>query len=196
VLQETQKIRAEAQANAKTAGEAAARANEAALKAQSGVFGFGTLPMGQMSVSGDLGAFQRGEAGAVQLRSAGGLFSGLVTMEPTTGRFLRMVGVNQAPNGTGSQAVTVFNGDAGRSVGRSFSPLYSAESALEGVPATMNLGGIGVVQFTDGSRYEGQFRMVGAQGQVVKQGLGALYDARGALMQAGRFENDVYSGPG
>lgn len=196
VLQETQKIRAEAQANAQAAGEAAARANEAALKAQSGVFGFGTLPIGQMTVSGDLGAFQRGEAGAVQLRTASGLFSGLVTVETATGRFLRMVGINQALNGTGSQAVTVFSGESGRSVGRSFSPLYSAEGAIEGVPATLNFGGIGVVQFTDGSRYEGQFRMVGAQGQIVKQGLGAIYDARGALMQSGRFDNNVYSGPG
>ena len=93
-------------------------------------------------------------------------------------------------------AITTFTGDQGRLVGRTFGQGYTAEGVLEGVPTTFNLGGIAVVNYADGSRYEGQFRSVGMQGQIVKQGLGALYNSSGALVQAGRFENDAYAGPG
>ena len=130
------------------------------------------------------------------IRNQMSTFAGLVTMQPATGRYMRMVGTTQATNGTGSTAITTFTGDQGRLVGRTFGQGYTAEGVLEGVPTTFNLGGIAVVNYADGSRYEGQFRSVGMQGQIVKQGLGALYNSSGALVQAGRFENDAYAGPG
>jgi hypothetical protein len=107
-----------------------------------------------------------------------------------------MVGANHAATGVGSEAATTFSDDAmsGRMVGRYFAPGYSAEGSSEGALAAMNFAGLGVVQYADGSRYAGQYRIVGAESRIVKQGYGAVYASTGAVVQAGRFENDSFAG--
>jgi len=197
VLEQARQIQAEAQANAQQAAQAATQAQQAAAQAQMGATGFGTTGSGANYVSGDLGSLQRGQAAPVMVQMTGSLFSGLVTMNPATGRYVRMVGATQSVNNVGSQAATTFSDDAssGRMVGRYFAQGYSAEGSSEGVLASMNFAGLGVVQFADGSRYAGQYRIVGADSRIVKQGYGAVYASTGALTQAGRFENDIYAGP-
>ena len=197
IVQQARAAQSEAQANAREATDAATRATQAASQAQSGAPGYGAFqPDANTWIGGELATLQQGQPGAVMIRNQMSTFAGLVTMQPATGRYMRMVGTTQATNGTGSTAITTFTGDQGRLVGRTFGQGYTAEGVLEGVPTTFNLGGIAVVNYADGSRYEGQFRSVGMQGQIVKQGLGALYNSSGALVQAGRFENDAYAGPG
>ena len=87
-------------------------------------------------------------------------------------------------NGAGSQAITTFSADvtSGRMVGRYFGTNYSAEGSSEGVLASLNMAGLGVVQFADGTRYAGQYRVAGADGHIVKQGFGATYNAGGAVI--------------
>jgi hypothetical protein len=196
-LEQARQIQAEAQAGAQQAAQAAAQAQQAAAQAQAGVAGFATTGAGANYVSGDLGSLQRGQPAAVVVQAPGNAFSGLVTMNTANGRYTKMVGANQAANGLGSQAVTTFSSDAasGRMVGRYFAPGYSAEGSSEGVLTAMNFTGVGVVQYADGSRYAGQYRIVGAESRIVKQGHGAVYASNGAVTQAGRFENDVYAGP-
>jgi hypothetical protein len=196
VLTSVKAIQSEAQSRAKEATDAATRATQAAAQAQTGAYGYGTFqPDANTVVAGELAQMQQGQAAAVVIRNPMTTFSGLVTMQPGTGRYQRMVGATQSANGAGSHAVTTFNGDQGRLVGRTYGAGYTAEGVLEGAPATYNLTGLAVVNFADGSRYEGQFRAVGAQGQIVKQGYGALYNSTGAMVQAGRYENDAYQGP-
>jgi hypothetical protein len=197
VLEQARQIQAEAQAATAQAGQAAAQAQAAAAAARAGSTpGFGVMGQAANNVAGDLATLQRGQPAAVVVQTPTNMFAGTVTADPASGRYLKMVGANQAANGAGSQAVTTFSADVttGRMVGRYFGANYSAEGSSEGVLASMNMAGLGVVQFSDGVRYAGQYRVAGADGHIVKQGLGAVYNAAGALVQSGRFENDVYAG--
>jgi hypothetical protein len=170
--------------------------NQATANAQNGVMGFGTAPFNPTTtVTGDLTALMQGRPAGVTLRSQTDVFTGTLQAEPSSGRFIRTAGSSQSANGGSSVGVMTFSGDRGTFIGRSRTNAYSAEAKTEGVLGSFEGSGVGVFLFADGSRYEGQFRSVGMEGRIIKQGFGAFYNASGALAQAGRFENDQYAGP-
>jgi hypothetical protein len=196
IIEDAHHAQSEAQAAAREGVAETSRGAQAAMQAQTGAIGYGTLPLNANTyVSGELALLQQGALAAVVVRSPTGVFTGGLQAEPGTGRFVKMVGTNQAPNGAGGVGVTTFNGETGHALGRTQTAAYSIEGYGDGVPGAFDVKGLGVVQFADGTRYEGEFRSLGQDGRIIKQGLGALYDAKGALAQAGRFENDSFAGP-
>jgi hypothetical protein len=187
--------KAEADALVQEAMAATTTGNQATANAQNGVMGFGTAPFNPTTtVTGDLTALMQGRPAGVTLRGPTDVFTGTLQAEPSSGRFVRTAGSSQSANGASSVGVMTFNGDRGTFIGRSKTNAYSSDGKTEGVLGSFEGTGVGVFLFADGSKYEGQFRSVGMEGRIIKQGFGAFYNSSGALAQAGRFENDQYMG--
>jgi hypothetical protein len=182
---------------ADTAEAAAQQVNRLMLQAQQGAAAVESMQFDPVTtISGDLTALREGRAGAVALHNTqtNFRFSGLMELDASTGTVARMTGA--ADNGRGGQGLgqTRFAGTDAASAGRDTTAAYTAEGEAEGKSGTFETRGIGVVNYNDGRKYEGQYVTRGQDVHLLRHGLGATYAVNGDVLEAGRYENDRFVG--
>lgn len=189
-----------AQVEARTAA-VAARTNadlgrQAARAADAGQPGFGMQAMGSGIAKGDLIGLQASRPSPVVITPGDGSeFAGL--MQGFSQTQFNMNGVNLEPGGVSFQGRVEAANQATRGVGVSVLPgKFTLEGAQRGSMDSNETTGEAVVSYANGERYEGEYRVAGSGATAVlyRHGLGAHYGANGALINAGRFDNDRYVG--
>lgn len=158
--------------------------------------GHGVLQPNETSMlAGDIASMQAGEPAAVVQTMGEETFSGVVTVTPA-GWYSRMVGTSIRPDQT-TMGVTEFaSASEGVFLGRSQTPSFVYEGRSSGTPGGFEVQNFGVITFHDGTRYEGEFTSRGTGDVTIsRHGLGASFDARGNLVEAGRYENDTLVAP-
>lgn len=186
----------DAKSAVQAANMASAQGQQAAAAATNGQPGFGvqTVPLGV--AAGNLALLASGQVAPLGLQAQNGMqFFGLMQASPngssleggfTWGAAAGAGKFRYPPDGTFD-----FVGQAGIS-GR-----YTLLTRERGTAGATEGGGVGVVSYPDGRRYEGEYRTrgEGPQSQLFRHGLGVHYAANGDVIEAGRFANDRLTGP-
>jgi hypothetical protein len=160
-----------------------------------GIGGYGTLAQGTTTFTGLLTPLSMGQEAPLMMTYNGEIFRGIITPAPGGTGFSRMVGHSDNGRGYTSLGVTTFQGNqSGQFSGQTRSPEWSFEGTGEGRPSALEAQGVGVFILANGQRYEGEYRTVGIDVIMSKQGWGILYSANGDVLRAGRWENDRFSG--
>jgi hypothetical protein len=189
-----------AQIEARTAA-VAARTNadlgrQAAWSAEAGQLGFGVVAFGGGVAKGDIAGLQASRPAPVVIAPGDGSeFAGL--MQAFSQTQFRMNGVNLEPGGVSFQGRAEAQNGPIAGVGISQMPgRYTFEGTQRGSTTATEITGETVVSYANGERYEGEFRLVGsgAAATLFRHGLGVHYAASGAVINAGRFDNDRYVG--
>jgi TIR domain len=172
-----------------TASGPAQQGAQAATYAQSGQGGYQvtTLPNGSVA-AGDIATIASGGTGAVSIaNSAGFIFNG--AYQEGGGNVTMQGGVTWgAASAAGfwsySGAEFQFTGVAAVQGRAQWAGMESGSLSVS--------TGQGQVTYPDGSQYFGAYRTAGEgpQVQIFRHGVGALYNARGDLVEAGEFAND------
>jgi hypothetical protein len=196
IVDQARQNEAQAKAAVQAANAASAQGQQAAAAATSGQMGYGVQQVPLGVAAGNLGLLATGQVAPIGLQAQNGMqFFGLMQASPAgsslEGTFSWGVAAGAGkfrypPDGTYD-----FVGTAGIS-GR-----YSLLTRETGTAGTSEGGGVGVVSYPDGRRYEGEYRSrgEGPQAQLFRHGLGVHYAANGDVMEAGRFANDRLTGP-
>lgn len=183
----------------KLAGDHAAQGQQAANAAATGLGGYGTSqgPMGM--IAGDLMGLQSGREAPVGIAmSQGTQFFGLMQSLNPQGTAYTMSGNALVPGGAGASGKWQYADGGFVFVGGGAIPnKWSVQTREQGPADGSATTGIGQIRYANGEVYLGEYRAVGEglQAQVFRNGLGAYYDAKGAVINAGRFVNDAFAGP-
>jgi hypothetical protein len=171
------------------AGTAIQQGTQAATDAQNGQGGYQvtTLPTGAVA-AGDIATIASGGIGMVSIVSPQGMLF--------TGAY------QEGPSGSSMQGGATW-GAASASGFWSYSGSNYQFTGVASITGRVQWAGQesgalsastgqGVLTYPDGSRYFGGYRTAGEgpQAQVFRHGLGAFYNARGDLIEAGEFESD------
>jgi hypothetical protein len=186
----------QAKAAVQAANAASAQGQQAAAAATSGQSGYGVQQVPLGVAAGNLALLATGQVAPIGLQTQTGMqFFGLMQASPS-GSSLEGAFTWGTAAGAGKfryppDGSYEFVGNAGIS-GR-----YSLLTRENGVAGANEGGGVGVVSYPDGRRYEGEYRSrgEGPQAQLFRHGLGVHYAANGDVMEAGRFANDRLTGP-
>jgi hypothetical protein len=195
VIDQARANEAAAKAAVQAANQASAQGQQAASAAASGQAGFGVQQVPLGVAAGNLNLLASGQVAPIGLQAQNGMqFFGLMQASPS-GSSLEGTFIWGAAAGAGKfryppDGTFEFVGTAGIS-GR-----YSLMTRELGQAGSTEGGGVGVVSYPDGRRYEGEYktRGEGPQSQLFRHGLGVHYAANGDVMEAGRFANDRLTG--
>lgn len=199
IVQKARVAQAAAKVVAQEAERNATAGQQAAAAAIRGENGFTTSqgPMG--AVAGDLVKLQQGQAAPVGIAMANGAqFAGLMQVTQANGGAVVLNGTTTVQGGGWVTGRYTQSGTRSTFVGAGMIPnKFTIEAQEDGAVDGSGTDGIGIVRYTNGERYEGQYRAVGqgAQSQYFRNGLGVHYGANDQVLNAGRFNNDAYVGP-
>lgn len=197
--QSAQQRALDAQRQARTAAvEARANATlglQAAAAAQAGQQGFGSSENLGNKVVGDIAGLQAGRPAPVAAEfNAGVQFTGIMQIRSLTNYTLS--GSVQARGSATFAGRWEYEGEDSKfSASGDIPSKYKIDAVGSGNGREES--GLAVVIYPNGERYEGEYRAVGEppDATVFRNGLGVHFAANGAVINAGRFNNDAFVGP-
>jgi hypothetical protein len=179
-----------AMTQAQTFSQAGQMAEQAAMANQ---FGFGTINDLGGTLSGQLSLIQAGQPAPVAFRMQLGQFHGQLHVTGQDSYSLN--GVIRVPSGSSGAGVWNYRGQSADFVGAvDVLGKVSWVGKETGDTVTQEARGVGVVRYTDGRQYLGEYRTVGQgdQVQIFRHGRGVAYSAKGDVEAAGQFANDDF----